>query len=83
MSELTSLRNIGKEIDKKLKTVGIMTAEELKDLGSEAAFVKLKSHYPNVCLVHLYSLEGAITDIEYNHLPNDVKKKLKEFNDKL
>ena len=56
MSELTSLRNIGKEIEKKLKTVGITTAEELKDIGSEATFVKIKSHYPNVCLVHLYFL---------------------------
>ena len=83
MSELTTLRNIGKEIEKKLKTVGIMTAEELRKIGSEETFVKLKSHYPNVCLVHLYSLEGAITDIDYNKLPNDVKKKLKEFNDKL
>jgi len=83
MSELTSLRNIGKEIEQKLKSVDIMTAEELKKVGSKEAFVRLKMHYPKVCLVHLYTLEAAISDTEYNHLPEDVKQSLKEFSDSL
>ena len=83
MAELSSLRNIGKEIEKKLKGVGISTAEELKTIGSEEAFVRLKTHYPNVCLVHLYSLEGAISDIDYNQLSDNVKQELKSFSDKL
>ena len=82
MSELTSLRNIGKELDKKLKSINITTVNELKAVGSEEAFVRLKTLYPNVCLVHLYSLEGAISDVDYNKLSNDVKKRLKEFNEK-
>ena len=83
MSELTSLRNIGKEIEKKLKFVGITTAEELKKAGSEAAFTRLKMQYPEVCLVHLYTLEGAIFDTEYNQLPEDVKLRLKAISDGL
>lgn len=81
MAELTSMRNIGKEIEKKLKSVGIGTAEELKQLGSKDAFFRLKSHYPNVCLVHLYTLEGAIKDIEYNQLSEETKLSLKEYSD--
>jgi len=83
MSELTSLKNIGKEYDRKLKAIGITTAEELKQIGCEEAFIRLKSHFPNVCLVHLQALEGAITDIDYNKLSEDVKQRLKEFNDKI
>ena len=83
MSELTSLRNIGKEIEKKLKFAGIATAEELIKIGSEEAFIRLKSHYPNVCLVYLYAIEGAISDTKYNQLPEDVKRRLKNFSDSL
>ena len=82
MSELTTLRNIGSELDKKLKFVGITTAEELKQAGSENAFIRLKAHYPNVCLVHLYVIEGAITDTEYNQLDDDVKRRLKGISDR-
>ena len=35
MGELSSLKNIGKEIERKLKTIGINTAEELKEIGSK------------------------------------------------
>ena len=82
MSELTSLRNIGKELDRKLRSINISTVDELKAVGSEEAFIRMKMLYPNICLVHLYSLEGAILDIDYNQLPDDVKKKLKEINNR-
>jgi DNA transformation protein len=81
MSELTSMLNIGKEMERKLISVGIKSSEELIDIGAKDAFLRLKQKYPNVCLVHLYTLEGAIHDIEYNRLSEDTKKKLKEFSD--
>ena len=81
MSELTSMANIGKEMEKKLTSVGIDSSEKLIALGSKQAFLKLKQAYPNVCLVHLYTLEGAICNTEYNCLSEDKKKELKEFSD--
>jgi len=81
MSNLTTMQNIGKELEKKLVHAGINTAEELKVMGSEEAFIRIKSHYPNVCLVHLMALEGAVSGTEYNRLPDDVKKRLTEFCD--
>jgi len=83
MSELTTLRNIGKELERKLKAVDITTADELKKVGSEEAFVRLKLRDPQVCLVHLYALEGAVSDMEYNQLPEDVKQRLKGISDRL
>jgi len=83
MTDLTTLRNIGKEMESKLKSVGIATAEELKAAGSREAFLRVKLRYPYVCLVHLYTLEGAVSGIEYNQLAEDVKRSLKEYNDAL
>jgi TfoX C-terminal domain. len=81
MSELTDMMNIGKEMAKKLKTVGIDSSEKLIQTGSKQAFLQLKQEYPNVCLVHLYTLEGAITNVEFNCLSEEKKKELKEFSD--
>lgn len=81
MSELTSMMNIGKEMARKLTAVGIDSPEKLIELGSKQAFFKLKEAYPKVCLVHLYTLEGAIHNVEFNSLSEDKKKELKEFSD--
>lgn len=81
MSNLTAMMNIGKEMERKLISIGIDTPEMLIELGSKQAFSKLKEAYPNVCLVHLYTLEGAIYNIEYNRLSEDKKKELKSYCD--
>lgn len=83
MPELKAMMNIGKEMSRKLTSVGIDSPEKLIELGSKKAFAKLKESYPNICLVHLYSLEGAIYNIEYNRLSDDTKKELKEFSDSM
>lgn len=81
MSELTAMMNIGKEMAKKLTAVGIASPEELTRVGAKQAFLQLKQAYPNVCLVHLYALEGAVCNTEYNCLSEEKKKELKEFSD--
>lgn len=75
------MMNIGREMEGKLTSVGIESSEELMEAGAKNAFLRLKQKYPNVCLVHLYALEGAIHNIEYNSLPEDKKRELKEFSD--
>lgn len=81
MSELTSMVNIGKEMERKLTSVGIDSPGKLIETGAKQAFLKLKEAYPQVCLVHLYVLEGAIHNTEYNCLSEDKKRELKEFSD--
>lgn len=83
MPKLTSMKNIGKEIENKLNSVGISSAEELIQLGSKEAFLRLKMKFPNVCLVHLYTLQGAVDNLEYNQLSDEVKRDLKSFSDDL
>lgn len=81
MAELTSMRNIGREMARKLTAAGIASAEKLTEVGSKQAFFQLKALYPQVCLVHLYALEGAVQNVEFNSLPADVKSDLKAFSD--
>lgn len=81
MEELMEMTNIGKEMAKKLTSIGVDSPEKLIRIGAKQAFLQLKQEYPNVCLVHLYTLEGAICNTEFNCLPEEKKKELKEFSD--
>ena len=83
MAKLTSMRNIGREMERKLTSVGISSAEELLAAGAKQAFAKLKAAYPQVCLVHLYTLEGAVTSTEFHSLSEEKKRELKAFSDSL
>lgn len=83
MAELTSMMNIGREMAKKLESVGICSAEELIAAGPERAFARLKAQYPQVCLVHLYALEGAVTQTAFNSLSREKKEELKQFSNGL
>ncbi len=79
MTNLTSMKNIGKEMANKLINVGIESKEQLIEIGAKEAFLKIKKMFPNVCLVHLYTLEAAIEDIELKQLPTSIKTELKSF----
>jgi DNA transformation protein len=83
MADLTTMRNIGGEMARKLRAVGIGSREELLEAGAKEAFFRLKIRWPQVCLVHLYALEGAVRDVDFNALPQETKEDLKTFNDYL
>ena len=79
MAELTSMKNIGREMARKLTAVGIDSPEALAAAGSKEAFFRLKTLFPQVCLVHLYALEGAIQDMDFHGLPDSCRQDLKAF----
>lgn len=83
MEALDHMRNIGKEMKIKLLSIGIRSSKDLIRLGSKEVFMQLKERYSNVCLVHLYVLQGAIDNIDYDKLCEEVKSDLKQFSDSL
>lgn len=83
MADLTTMRNIGGEMARKLRAVGVGSREELLEAGAKEAFFRLKVRYPQVCLVHLYALEGAVRDVDFNALPQETKEDLRAFSDYL
>ena len=62
-----------------LEQVGISSAEELKQVGSENAFIRLKTIDPGACFSMLCGLEGAVQGIRWHNLSPERKQELKEF----
>ena len=58
--ELTRLPNIGQKLAQLLNEVGIQDSEELKEVGVEIAFLRLKAQDKGACFHKLIALEGAI-----------------------
>lgn len=81
--ELTELKNIGPAMERRLHAIGIHSAEELRALGGKEAYRRLKAAYPEVCAVFLYTLHGAVEDIDLGMLPNGIKDELKAYSDSL
>lgn len=79
MGELSKLTNIGKEVERQLNETGIFTYEELKETGTEQAWLKIQAMDSSACIHRLYGLEGAIQGIKKNLLPQKRKEELKEF----
>ena len=79
MGELSKLPNIGKELERQLNEVGIMTADELKELGAQQAWLKIRAVDPTACLHRLTALEGAVEGIKKTELSPDKKAELKDF----
>ena len=79
MKKLLDLPNIGPEVERQLNEVGITTYEQLKDLGAEAAWLKIQEIDESACIHRLYALEGAIRGIKKNLLLDERKAELKEF----
>lgn len=79
MGEISKLPNIGPVVEEQLNQVGITTYEQLKEIGSKQAWLKVQSIDPTACIHRLYSFEGAIRGIKKKDLPPDVKEDLKDF----
>jgi len=76
MGELSALPNVGKVLEKNLNEVGIYTAEQLREIGSKEAFIRID---PGACLHMLYGLQGAIDGIRDSVLPESTRNELKAF----
>ena len=79
MGELSKLPNIGKVVEAQLNEVGITTTEQLKNLGSKKAWLKIKEIDDSACINRLCGLEGAVQGIRWHDLDNQMKQDLKHF----
>ncbi len=79
MGELSKLPNIGKVLEEQLNDVGINTVDDLIDLGSKEAWLKIKDVDESACINRLMALEGAIQNIRWHDLSDRDKKNLRDF----
>ena len=83
---IAEMRNMGPACEQDLNAAGILTAEDLKDLGEEEAFVQLliarkrQGRSAKCCnAAYLYALYGAIHNIDWCDLPESKKQHFKTF----
>ena len=79
MGELSKLPNIGETVEEQLAQVGINTADELREIGAKAAWLKIQEIDESACIHRLMALEGAIQGVKKTMLPDEVKADLKGF----
>ena len=82
MGKLTEIPNIGPILESQLNQVGIETLVELKESGAENTWLKIQAIDASACIHRLYALEGAISGIRKNLLPDERKAELKAFYNK-
>ncbi|WFD11785.1 TfoX/Sxy family protein [Tepidibacter hydrothermalis] len=79
MGKLSKLPNIGSVVEEQLNQAGITTYEQLKEIGSKQAWLKIRAIDFSACIHRLYALEGAIEGIKKSQLSKVKKEELKEF----
>lgn len=80
MSKLTDLPNIGSVLAGNLEKAGVETPEQLRDLGAETAFLKIRSEVdPTACLHQLEALAGAVEGVRKSMLAPERKTELKRW----
>lgn len=77
---LKSAKNIGPTIEKRLNEIGIFSLNDLAVTTAVEAYVNICKANPDktipVCY-YLYSLQGALLNLHWNDLPNDLKTDLR------
>lgn len=82
MADIDSLPNLGPKTVEHFAAVGITTAEQIQELGTEAAFEVIYNRFAGefpFSSVYLYALEGAIHNCDWRDLPEKRKTELKDF----
>lgn len=71
--------NIGKVLASKLEEVDIHSIEELRKIGAENAYLRVKAIDQTACLHLLSALEGAVQGVKKSELSRERKEELRIF----
>ncbi len=78
MASLTSIRNIGPAFEASLIKVGITTAEQLREVGADAAYSKLLQNGSRPHFIGYYVLHMALQGRPWNDCKGDEKRALRQ-----
>lgn len=83
MTALSTIRNIGPAFEQSLNAAGIQTAEELREMGADAAYAKLLQNGSRPHFIGYYVLHMALQGRPWNDCKGEEKKKLRKSFDAL
>ncbi len=69
--EVQGLRNLGPKSQAMLAAAGIVSVEQLRQLGSVAAYHQVKATGANALLNLLWALEGALTGLPWQEVARE------------
>ena len=72
------MRNIGPKTQSWLKQAGIVTPQDLLEVGALEAYLRLKALGFNPTLNALWALEGACQGTDWRDIPTERKMELKQ-----
>ena len=70
--------NIGKVLSERLHKIGVTSLTELKQMGDGQAFMRLMQLYPDSCYHERLALAGAVRDIRWHFLSQEIKDDAKK-----
>ena len=74
--KLSDLKNIGAKSEALLNQVGIYTLADLDAVGAVEAWKRVHEVALSANLVGVYALQGALMNIHWNAIPQDIKDDL-------
>lgn len=83
MADLTTIRNIGPAQAEALKSVGITTAENLREMGADVAYTRLLESGTRPHFIMYYVLHMALQGRPWNDCKGEEKKALRKKFDAL
>jgi DNA transformation protein len=74
---MSKLRNLGAKSSEWLAAVGVHSLEDVERLGVVETYLRVKAAFPDrVSLNMLWGLQGALMEIPWNQIPEDIKQDL-------
>ncbi|MCB9461259.1 MAG: TfoX/Sxy family protein [Anaerolineaceae bacterium] len=73
---MSRIKNIGPKSESWLNDIGIFTVDDVEVIGVVEVYRRLKLSRPNISLVMLYALQGAVMDMHWQEIPDDVREDL-------
>ena len=77
-SELSSLRNLGGRSEQWLNDIGVFTRSDLERIGSVEVYRILKERGYPVTLNLVWGIEGALADVDWRELSEEMKASLRQ-----
>ena len=75
-TDISQLPNLGPTSSEWLVEAGIDTVDELREIGSVEAFVRVKHAGFNASLNLLWALEAGLREVHFAAVPESVKREL-------
>ncbi len=76
--DIAQLRNLGPTSTQWLRSIGIQTQSQLRDLGPVTAFLIVRTRFPQVSLNLLWALAAGLDRIDWRELSVEKKNELRQ-----